>query len=112
MEGAFFAAGQGRVDSVWAPYYDMGMPVFSALECAVGCFTKTPFLEIHIAQSWFLVLDIPIIITMGVGGPVQREEDIFKKNKFSDISVSIGPTTKNQVCAIWISKIWFMCHGL
>ena len=28
MEGAFFAAGQGRVDSVWAPYYGVGKPVF------------------------------------------------------------------------------------
>ena len=24
--------------------------------CALSCFTKTPFLEIHVAQSWFLVL--------------------------------------------------------
>ena len=40
--------------------------------------------------------------------PVQREGELFKKNEFSDISVSIGPRTKNKLCAIWISKIWFL----
>ena len=31
MKVAFFAAGQGRVDSVWDPYYGVVKPVFSWL---------------------------------------------------------------------------------
>ena len=85
--------------------------------CAQGCFTKTPFLEIHVAQSWFLVLPpnlklwpnlilpiFPIVIDMvGWGG----EGDTFGKNR-----VSIGPRTKNQLYAIWLSKNWFLWNGL
>ena len=54
--------------------------------------------------------DFTILITIGGWmGPVLREGDLFGKNALS-VSISIGPKTKNKLCAMWISKKVFFKH--
>ena len=74
-------------------------------------FTKRPFLEIQDAQSWFLV---PGPIETNVKKCVLLKNVSFPSNwTFTNKThlltlVSIDPRTMNQLCASWISKIWFL----
>ena len=69
----------------------------------VGCFTKTSFLDIHIAQSLFLVLrsietDVRKCIFpkyLG-GGPVQGKEAYLGRMHFLT-TISVGPNFYNLI---------------
>ena len=86
--------------------------------CAQGYFTKTPFLEIHVAQSLFLVLppnlklwpnlilsDFPIVTDMGGWG---GEGDTFGKNTFSDISLYWPQDQESTLCNMTFQKLIFV----